>query len=61
MALQSGLAHILCAGYCGAPHCLHFEPTRDVSEAIQRAIEGTVDIGAFEYVATEGAGGPAHD
>jgi hypothetical protein len=38
-----------------------FEPTRDVSEAIQRAIEGTVDIGAFEYVAAGGAGGPGDD
>jgi hypothetical protein len=27
-----------------------FEPTRDVSEAIRRAIEGRVDIGAFERV-----------
>ena len=30
-----------------------FEPTRDVSEAIRRAIEGRVDIGAFEQSAGE--------
>jgi hypothetical protein len=33
-----------------------FEPTRDVSDSIQRVIEGTVDIGAFERVAAAHGG-----